>query len=101
MKRKFENVCRSETISPEEANRIRFDVTKALISFRPPQNKSLSRGEWKALRDLQSGEDIMILPADKGRSVCVLSCDQYQSKLEALLGDQETYAELKKDPTNC
>ena len=41
----------------------------------------------------------MILPADKGRSVCLMTCEQYQSKLETLIGDGSTYTELERDPT--
>ena len=94
-----ESVCRSDDVTPDVANRLRFEVTKALNSFRPPQSKNLSKGEWKALRDLQDRQDIMILPADKGRSVCVMTCEQYQSRLETLIGDHDTYTELDRDPT--
>ena len=41
----------------------------------------------------------MILPSDKGKSVCVLTTEQYQSKVNDLISDQQTYEQLQKDPT--
>lgn len=94
-----EDVCRSSDIPEEVANRLRFDVTKVLRTAKPPPGTNLSKEEWKALRDLQERQDIVILPADKGRAVCILTQDQYKEKVETLLGDRETYDEMERDPT--
>ena len=64
-----ESVCRSNDIPPDVANSLRFDVTSVLKSFHPPNDKNLTEAEWRALRDLQRRQDIVILPADKGRAV--------------------------------
>lgn len=95
----MESVCRSSDIPTDVANKLRFDVTRVLKSFHPPSDKNLTDAEWKALRGLQRRQDIVILPADKGRAVCVLSCAQYQEKVARLVDDRDTYDELSEDPT--
>ena len=94
-----EDVCRSNDISEEEANKLRFDVTKILKTARLPSERNLSKEEWRALKGLQDRQDIVILPADKGRAVCILTKDQYREKVENLIGDSQTYDKLERDPT--
>ena len=94
-----EDVCRSNDISEEEANKLRFDVTKILKTARLPSERNLSKEEWRALKGLQDRQDIFILPADKGRAVCILTKDQYREKVENLIGDSQTYDKLERDPT--
>ena len=86
-------------MTQEEANKIRFEVTKTLQSFKPPHD-NLSAEERRALRHLRGREDLMIMPSDTGRSVCVLTTAQYQAKIGDLLADEETYEELRNDPTS-
>ena len=45
-------------------------------------------------------EDILILPADKGRSTVVLDKDDYENKVKQMLSDEKTYEVLNKDPTS-
>ena len=54
----------------------------------------------RALQTLKKDEDIMVLPADKGKATVVLDKTEYDSKIEAILSDSKTYEPLKKDPTN-
>ncbi|CAH1239264.1 HTR6 [Branchiostoma lanceolatum] len=55
--------------------------------------------EQTALKDLATNQDIVILPADKGRCTVVLDREQYDRKIQDLLGDKDTYKPLKRDPT--
>jgi hypothetical protein len=48
---------------------------------------------------LKSDENILILPADKGRATVVLNKTSYQEKAYELLNDNNTYNNIKKDPT--
>ena len=43
-------------------------------------------------------EDVVILPADKGNAMVLMTREEYNSKLEELL-NTNTYRRLKKDPT--
>ena len=45
----------------------------------------------KALKQLTKDEEIVILPADKGRATVVMDHNDYSSKLEAMLEDRDTY----------
>ena len=93
-----EKLVAGSNMTQDEANRVRFEVTKALQSFKPGKD-NLTAEERRALRSLREKEDLMILPSDKGKSVCVLSKEQYKSKVQDLITDEETYEELQSDPT--
>ena len=41
----------------------------------------------------------MILPCDKGKSVCVMTKEQHKAKVNDLLSDTDTHEQLQKDPT--
>ena len=63
----------------------------------PPSN--LTAREWKALNTLKKDEEIMILPADKGKCLVVMDRKDYISKMEEKLKDETTYKRIEKDPT--
>ena len=86
-------------MSQDEANKVHFEVTKVLQTFKPSDG-NLTAEERRTLRSLREREDLMILPSDKGRSVCVLTSEQYREKVADLLADEETYEELQRDPTS-
>ena len=44
-------------------------------------------------------ENIVILPADKGRVTVVMDKTDYYNKTDTLVSDKQTYEELKRDPT--
>ena len=58
-------------MSQDEATKVRFEVTKALKTFKPDSD-NLTSEERCALNDLKNRDDIKILPSDKGKSVCVM-----------------------------
>jgi len=55
--------------------------------------------EKKALKTLKEDKEILILPADKGRSVVLLDKVEYNAKCETLLSDTSTCKKEKRDPT--
>ena len=50
-------------------------------------------------RGLQKRQEIIILPADKGKTTVVLDKDDYKTKVKQTLSDTRTHEVLKKDPT--
>nr|VZI52541.1 unnamed protein product [Spirometra erinaceieuropaei] len=52
---------------------------------------SLLRDEQKALRELKANTEIVILPADKGRSTVILDKLDYRNKALMLLNDRASY----------
>ncbi|XP_072025352.1 uncharacterized protein [Amphiura filiformis] len=63
-------------------------------------NSNLSKQQREAIRTLGKDEDIIILPADKGRCTVVLDKPEYHEKVCKLLSDTKTYELLKRDPTS-
>ncbi|KAI8485712.1 hypothetical protein Bbelb_365460 [Branchiostoma belcheri] len=60
-------------------------------------------GRSSALSVRRDGKDSEAVPQDlwnKGRCTVVLDREQYDRKVQDLLGDKDTYTPLKKDPTN-
>ena len=99
-----EIICATESAlkevkNPMEANATRSKIAAILKSATPPKD-NLTKQERIALRSLQSRPDIVILPADKGNTVVVLSKGQYAEKLGTLLSDR-AYKEVQKDPTSA
>ena len=43
---------------------------------------------------------LVILPADKGRATVILKKEEYNTKIDTLLTDKDTYKQLDKDPTS-
>ena len=59
----------------------------------------MTKDEQHALRRLKNDENIVILPADKGRVTVVTDKTDYFDKMDALVNDKQTYEELSRDPT--
>ena len=78
---------------------LRSDVTRILSKKRKIQH-NISLEERKALQHLAKCQDIKILPADKGRVTVLMDKSEYDTKINQLLTDKETYEQLKADPTN-
>ena len=53
--------------------------------------------EAKALKDLRSDVQIVIVSADKGRAAVVLDRLDYDGKINHLLTDEQTYQKLTCD----
>ena len=61
---------------------------------------NLSRVEHEAIKQLQSNQDIIIKPADKGGAVVILKTEDYRNECLRLLSDRKTYKILDSDPTS-
>ena len=61
-------------------------------------NRPVSPLETRALKELRSNTDIIVLPSDKGRATVIMDRDDYNSKLSEMLSDTTTYKKLNRDP---
>ena len=75
---------------------IRHQITTNLHNKRPVK---LDTEEQKAIKDLQDNDDIIILPADKGRMTVIMNKSDYIDKANTLLKDKKTYQPLDTDPS--
>ena len=66
-------------LEKEEVNTTRARVSLTLENSKPPKD-NLSKDERKTLKELQSDTSIVILPADKGRSIVILNREDYLEK---------------------
>ena len=62
-------------------------------------DSNLTKDERQALKRLKTDENIVILPADKGRVAVVMKKTDHYNKMDTLFNDKQTYEELKRDPT--
>ncbi|KAI8510763.1 hypothetical protein Bbelb_116790 [Branchiostoma belcheri] len=92
-KTKFERIQQKKTTSAADS-----DPNWRSNSSEPKTTTQAK--ERAALKDLATNQDILILPANKGRCTVVLDREQYDRKVQDLLGNKDTYMPLKKDPTN-
>ena len=77
---------------------MRSKVTSILRNSKPPAC-NVTKKERQALNDLKKDNNIVILPADKGKITVVLDTKTYEDKVNDLLSDGKTYSKLNKDPT--
>ena len=66
-------------------------------SRKPPKN--LTKDEFKAIRELKSEREHIILRADKGVVLVVMDRKEYIRKMKEILDDTNTYRSLNTDPT--
>ena len=59
-----------------------------------PVKNNLSKGERKALKDLQNDTSIIIKEADKGNAVCIMDTEYYSQKISEMLQDNSIYQEI-------
>ena len=84
---------------PESAkDNIRSRVASTIQSA-SVTDSNLTKDERQALNRLKTDENIVILPADKGRVTAVMDKTDYYDKMVTLVNDKQTYEELKRDPT--
>ncbi|XP_051781539.1 uncharacterized protein LOC127527292 [Erpetoichthys calabaricus] len=92
-----ESAIRNNNIADLEAEQLRIKVSACLSNAKPPAS-NISIEERKALTALSKDNNIIILPADKGRCTVVLNQTDYHEKILSLLSDKNTYEPLKRDP---
>ena len=93
-----ENALNKLKIHMDTADNIRSRLVGVLNKPMRTHN-NLSPLQVKALKELRSDQDIVILPADKGYVTVVMDTKEYDDKILHLLSDQDTYKNLKIDPT--
>nr|VZI43343.1 unnamed protein product [Spirometra erinaceieuropaei] len=77
-------------------NLIRHQVSSLLMAHRP--RDVLSKVERDALKELRADNDLVIVPADKGRSTVVLDRTDYNQKVKSLLEDRQSYVPCESNP---
>ena len=75
---------------------LRSKVASVLKSAKVPE-QNVTKEERQAIKDLKKNKDIMILPADKGKSTVVMDVTDYEQKVTNMLADKKTYEELAPD----
>ena len=86
-----------KNIPTGEADKIRLRTTNLLRDYRPTKS-NLSVAEQRALKELKKNDNLLILPADKGRATVIMDREKYEDKLLTMLADTATYEKLKRDP---
>ena len=82
----------------EEANTIRADLSSVIHRTQVPK-PNCTRNQIAALKSLQQNDNIIILPADKGRATVILNKEDYIRKCNEHL-ENGPYIKTKKDPTS-
>ena len=85
-------------ITEGERTQVRAKITSTIKST-PMPKCNLSKEQSAAIKDLSKDDNILILPADKGKTVVVMDRQDYITKVNTTLSDQKTYQKLTSDPT--
>ncbi|CAH3195997.1 unnamed protein product, partial [Porites evermanni] len=91
-------LSRQHGLSESTKDNNRSRMTSTLQSASLP-NSNLTPNKQKALKRLKTDENVVILPADKGRVTVVMDKTDYNDKMDSLVKDKQTYEVLKRDPT--
>ena len=90
-------MSRQRDLSESSKDNITSRIASTVQSASIP-DKNLTKDEQQALKRLKN-DNIVILPADKGRVTFVMDQIDYFDKMDALVNDKQTYEELKRDST--
>ena len=91
-------LSRQREVSEPTKDNIRSKKASTIQSASLTDN-NLTKDERQALKRLRNDDDIVILPADKGRVTVVMDKTDYHDKMDELVNDKQTYEVLKRDPT--
>nr|VZI43316.1 unnamed protein product [Spirometra erinaceieuropaei] len=91
-----ESILSQTGVTDETKNLICHQVSSLLMAHRP--SDVLSKVERDALKELRADNDLVIVPADKGRSTVVLDWTEYNQKVKSLLEDRQSYAPCESNP---
>ena len=94
-----ESAIKQAQLDTGKAEELRQKVSSAIRNSKPPPS-NLTKEERTALHNLEKDKDITIVPADKGKCVCVLNTSDYQKKCKDLLSDENTYKSIGYNPTS-
>ncbi|VDN22204.1 unnamed protein product [Dibothriocephalus latus] len=91
-----ESVINQTEATEETENLIQHQLSYLLMAHQPQD--VLPTVERIALRALKAGRDIVIVPADKGRSTVILDRTDYLQKAKKLLEDRKFYVPCETNP---
>ena len=66
----------------------------------PKRHPNITKGEYAALKDIQSNKLIVIKQADKGGAMVTMDKDYYKTKIMEIIGNQDNYKEVDKSIDN-
>nr|VZI32993.1 unnamed protein product [Spirometra erinaceieuropaei] len=90
------SVINQTEAAEETKNLIRHQVSSRLMTHKP--REIFPKVERDALRELKADMDIVIVPADNGRSTVVLGKTDYLQKAKDLLEDCQFYVPCETNP---
>ena len=79
-------------------NRTSATSAAAILLRASLPNRNISKEESKALHELKKDRSRVIMKADKGNCLVVLDREEYDSKMESLLADRNTYELVSRSP---
>ena len=88
-----------QSLKTAEADEFRAEIARILKQARPAK-PNISKEEWKAIKELRSDKEHLVVTADKGVTLVVMDKKEYFQKMNQLLEDKNIYRLLKMDPTN-
>ena len=91
-------LSRQRELSEPTKDNIRSRIASTIQSASLTDN-NLTKDERQALKRLRNDNDILILPADKGRVTVVMDKTDYHDKIDELVNDKQSYEVLKRDPS--
>ena len=91
----LESALKGTELTEDAKNNIRHQVTTNLLHSKHPVDLT----KQEALKDLKNDDDVIILPADKGRMTVVMDKSDCTNKAKALINDTNTYQPLDTDPS--
>ncbi|XP_072028434.1 uncharacterized protein [Amphiura filiformis] len=94
-----ESAIKQAHLDPGKSEELRQRISSTLRNSKPPPS-NLTKEERAALNDLEKDKSIIIVPADKGKCVCVLNETDYRNKCSELLSDNNTYKRIGYNPTS-
>ena len=76
-----------QSLKPSEADDFRADIARVLKQAIPSKS-NISKEEWKAIKELRTDKEHLILTADKGVVLVVMDKKDYTQKMQQLLEDK-------------
>ena len=77
-----------QSLKTAEADEFWADIARILKQARPTK-PNLSKEEWKAIKELRSDKECLVLTADKGVALVVIDKKDYIQKVQKLLEDKK------------
>ena len=90
----------STKLNPGEAGELRAETSRLLKQKQPPNTPSITKEEYRAIKQLRKDQSRIVLTADKGVAMVIMDRQQYMDKATTLLQDTNTCRTIPKDPTN-